>query len=69
MLELKLSLMNAIDQWINDQAESNTDGWQELDCPMGDMTTELMADSAMNILLAQQTQNLYLYQNDMMKEA
>lgn len=60
--------MNVIDQWINDQAEANTDGWDELDCPMGEMTVELMAGSAMNILLAQQTQNLYLYQNDMMKE-
>lgn len=68
MLKMKVSLCDTINEWINKQAEDGTDGWEELAIPIGDLTAELMTDSAMNILLSQKTHNEYLYQNDMLKE-
>lgn len=65
-LELKVSLCKAIETWW--ESASDTDGWNDFDMPTGDLTSELMADAAFNILLAQQTQNVYLYNNDMIKE-
>lgn len=63
MLKMKTSLCDAINDWYNAQAESETDGYNDLDIPIGENCIELMADAAFNILLAQQDQNTYLHNN------
>lgn len=66
MNRLKISLADAIAQWLNDQYES--DGWNDLDISTGDLTTKIMADSAFNVLLAMKDMKEYQFQNDMLKE-
>lgn len=68
MRKMKVSLCEAINAWIGQQVEDETDGWSDLGIPVGDLTAEIMTDAAFNILLAQQNQNSYLFNNDMLKE-
>jgi hypothetical protein len=57
--KLKASLTDAIQKWVNEESET-FDNWCALDTCVSDFTTELMADSAFNILMAQSDLTEYL---------
>lgn len=64
--KLKTSLTDAIEKWISDEScESNWDG---LETYIGDKAAELMADSAFNILLAQNDLSAFLSREGYLKE-
>ena len=58
LLKLKASLCDAIKAWIDESP--NSDEWLALDTSISDNVSELMSDSAFNILLAQKDLSEYL---------
>lgn len=64
--KLKTSLTDVIDKWI--QYESCESNWDGLETHIGDRASELMADSAFNILLAQNDLSAYLNREGYLKE-
>lgn len=65
LLKLKTSLNDAINKWVEEQ--SGNEQWEALGTLLGDFVTELMTDSAFNILLAQKDLNDYLDKEDLLK--
>lgn len=65
--KLKTSLTDAISQWVEEESvESNWDG---LDTYLGDRASELMAESAFNVLLSQSDLYSYLRKENLLKES
>lgn len=58
LLKLKTSLTDAINEWMDKAATHNE--WTALETYVGEGVSELMADSAFNILLAQKDLSKYL---------
>lgn len=58
LLKLKTSLCDAINKWADEAADR--DEWNALNTYVSHNTSELMADSAFNILLAQKDLSEYL---------
>lgn len=58
LLKLKVSLADAIQEWIETKCLENE--WSALETNIADETSELMADAAFNILLAQKILTEYL---------
>lgn len=65
LLKLKISLIEAIDEWI--EKECDHQGWAALETYVGYGITELMADSAFNILLSQSDLTKYLEKQNYLK--
>jgi hypothetical protein len=67
LLKLKTSLCDAINKWMNDQAEVDEE-WNQLDTYISDNAAELMTDSAFNILLAQSDLTKHLRKEDIISQ-
>lgn len=67
LLKLKTSLCDVINQWMNDKAEEDEE-WNQLNTHVSDNVSELMADSAFNILLAQSDLSKHLRKEDLISE-
>lgn len=65
--KLRASLHDAIEQWMATESMKDNE-WQALDTYTSDYTTELMADSAFNILLAQSDLTSYYKEQNMLTE-
>lgn len=65
LTKLKTSLADTLSQWVTDNCEG--EGWDALDTHVSDFLTELMAEAAFNILLAQSDLTAYYQNNEMLK--
>lgn len=63
---LKVSLTEAIDKWANDIATE--DDWAALDTHVSDFISELMADAAFAVLMAQSDLTTYYRREDLLKD-
>lgn len=66
LVKLKASLADVIQKWID--TESNGNDFDALNTYLGDFTSELMAESAFTILLAQMQLSDYLERENLLKE-
>lgn len=55
MVEMKRDLENLINSWLENPSSAVSAGLDALDTYLGENTADLMATSAMNILLAQKS--------------
>jgi hypothetical protein len=64
--ELRSSLADVIQEWMDEECE--TAGWGALDTNISDNCSELMADCAFNVLLAQSDLTKYYKREEMIAE-